>query len=326
MKSSIFPIAKDPVPYERRVVSVPSPIGDHVAEAVVYMPEGKVKTHLFVVHDMCDNKSRYEPFAEALATYGHAVTLSDLRGHGNSPVDGQYGYFSANEGSERQVIDIATLIGRNYQYAIPSVLLGFGMGALFGLSYLKRNPSQIAGLILSGPYLPWVPFTLDMVLTGISSFFYPLKPGYLFRERFHRRLLESIENPQTKFDWLNSKPEAIEAYLATDHCGEPLKKRGYFDLTLLMSDVYQSISWQITQRRLPIQVFFGGHDPVRQLRRHGPEELVKQLRWLGYQETKLRYFPNSRHELLFDNDAQAMFNAILEFCESRYQAAKLRQA
>ena len=43
MKSSIFPIAKDPVPYERRVVSVPSPIGDHVAEAVVYMPEGKVK-------------------------------------------------------------------------------------------------------------------------------------------------------------------------------------------------------------------------------------------------------------------------------------------
>jgi len=320
MKSKVlYPQAQQPVPFERRVTSLSSPIGDHRTEAYIYMPESEPKTQVYFIHDVNDNKSRYENFAEALVGYGHAVTLFDLRGHGRSPVDGQYGYFAANEGWERQIRDMAAIFARNTQINRPTILIGSGVGALFALSYLKRNPSQISGAILMGPYTKWPSLSWARAVTGVVSFFDPVGKGVSFQRKFNEALNANIQSSETEYDWLSTIHTEVLAYLATEHCGEPLCKRGYYDLTLLQTDVYSTALWQITQRRLPIHLYYGSLDPVESLTHRGGENLVKHLRQVGYSETELRTLPRSRHDLLFDVDAEATFNEILAFCEARAQ-------
>lgn len=321
MKTKIqYPQAPKPIPFERRVTQLPSPIGDHRAEAYIYMPESEPKTQVYFVHDVNDNKVRYQHFAETLVGYGHAVTLFDLRGHGRSPVDGQYGYFAANEGWERQIRDMATIFARNAQVNHPTILIGSGIGALFVLSYLKRNPSQISGAILLGPYTKWPGLNWAKTVTGVTSFFDPIGKGIRFQRKFNDALNANIPSPETDYDWLSTIRREVEAYLATEHCGEPLCKRGYYDLTLLQSDIYSTSLWQITQRRLPIHIYYGGQDPVESLTHRGGESLVRHLRQVGYSETELFSIPRSRHDLLFDVDADAIFDEIVAFCEARAQA------
>lgn len=325
MKTKIqYPQAPVPIPFERRIIYLASPIGDHRSEAIVYVPESEPKTQVYFVHDINDNKVRYQGFAEALAGYGHAVTLFDLRGHGRSPVDGQYGYFAANEGWERQIRDMAAIFARNAQVNRPTILIGSGIGALFVLSYLKRNPSQINGAILLGPYTKWPGLGWARVSTGVVSFFDPIGKGVGFQRKFNSALNASIQSPQTEYDWLSTIPSEVEAYLATENCGVPLCKRAYYDLSLLQTDVYSTSAWQITQRRLPIHIYYGGQDPVESLTHRGGESMVKHLRQIGYSETELYSIPRSRHDLLFDVDADAIFNEILAFCEARAQTVPKR--
>lgn len=325
MKTKIqYPHSLEPVAFERRVTHLLSPIGDHRAEAYIYMPESEPKTQVYFIHDISDNKIRYENFAEALAGYGHAVTLFDLRGHGRSPVDGQYGYFAANEGWERQIRDIAAIIGRNVQVNRPIILIGAGVGALFALSYLKRNPSEISGAILLGPYAKWPGLSWARTVTGVVSFFDPVGKGVGFQRRFNETLNANIPTPETPYDWLSTLPDEVQAYLATEHCGEPLCKRGYHDLSLLQTDAYSPSLWQITQRRLPIHIYYGGLDPAENLSHRGGESLVKYLRQIGYSETELITLPRSRHALLFDVEAESTFNEIAAFCDARAQLVPRR--
>lgn len=52
--------------------------------AVIWLPDGEVKSVLQIVHGMTEHIGRYEQLAEALTREGIAVAGFDLRGHGQN--------------------------------------------------------------------------------------------------------------------------------------------------------------------------------------------------------------------------------------------------
>lgn len=146
----------------------------------VYEPrEGDIRSLVFFIHGMSDYRRRYDSFARFLAKEGHTVVLFDLRGHGESLVDGQRGFFFYNEGSERQIDDISLLIAYfKGKYSDPkTIIIGHSLGSLFARAFVKKNPSDLSALLLLASPAWKKGINFAWIYSGIVSFFSPLKPA-----------------------------------------------------------------------------------------------------------------------------------------------------
>ena len=61
----------------------------------IYEPQViiRVKAVLFVQHDLNENASNYDHFANFMCDKGYVVVVSDMVGHGHSLIDFEQGYF-----------------------------------------------------------------------------------------------------------------------------------------------------------------------------------------------------------------------------------------
>jgi alpha-beta hydrolase superfamily lysophospholipase len=103
-----------------------------------------------VVHGYGDHGGRYAWLGEDLAGRGVALYTYDLRGHGHSSgVRGQIRDFG------EYLADTEAFLGevRRAQPGKPLFLLGHSMGGLICARLAEERPPDVAGLILSSPFL-----------------------------------------------------------------------------------------------------------------------------------------------------------------------------
>lgn len=65
----------------------------------IYEPQViiRVKAVLFVQHDLNENASNYDHFANFMCDKGYVVVVSDMVGHGRSLIDFEQGYFGKTD-------------------------------------------------------------------------------------------------------------------------------------------------------------------------------------------------------------------------------------
>ena len=65
----------------------------------IYEPQViiRVKAVLFVQHDLNENASNYDHFANFMCDKGYVVVVSDMVGHGHSLIDFEQGYFGKTD-------------------------------------------------------------------------------------------------------------------------------------------------------------------------------------------------------------------------------------
>jgi alpha-beta hydrolase superfamily lysophospholipase len=103
-----------------------------------------------VVHGYGDHGGRYAWLGEDLAARGHALYACDLRGHGHATGRrGQIGRF------DEYLVDTEAFLDevRRAQPGKPLFLLGHSMGGLVCARLAEVRPPQVAGLVLSSPFL-----------------------------------------------------------------------------------------------------------------------------------------------------------------------------
>lgn len=162
-----------------------------------WIPDGKVKASIALVHGLGEHIGRYEYVAEAFTEAGYAMTGFDLRGHGKS--DGIRGFSTSNDA----VMDD---ISQNIQNAkndfpnVPTFLYGHSLGGNLVLYYSLTRKPEVKGVIATSPGL------------GTAK---PLPPALLVLTKMLYRLAPSMQiNNTLETSGLSRDPEVEKKYLA----------------------------------------------------------------------------------------------------------------
>jgi lysophospholipase len=118
---------------------------------IVCRPVAEPRATVAVVHGYGEHAGRYRQLGGELAERGFTMCVYDLRGHGRSP--GRRGHVDRF----KQYLDDTGLFldgARSEVAGRPLFLLGHSMGGLIAASFVEqRRPHDLAGLVLSAPFL-----------------------------------------------------------------------------------------------------------------------------------------------------------------------------
>lgn len=115
-----------------------------------WMPHGKARAHVVVVHGYAEHSGRYAHAAERLARHGYGVHALDLRGHGRS--DGPVALVRSFGEFLGDVRLFMRRIGERHA-GETTFILGHSMGGAIAALYTIVDRPRVAGLVLSGPAL-----------------------------------------------------------------------------------------------------------------------------------------------------------------------------
>lgn len=104
------------------------------------------KAVVCLIHGLGEHSGRYEHVAKFFNENGISFAAFDLRGHGRS--EGKRGH-----AEYQQLMDDITLFLESCKYDCPKILYGHSMGGNLALNYILRYNPDIAGGIISAPFL-----------------------------------------------------------------------------------------------------------------------------------------------------------------------------
>ncbi len=137
-----------------------------------WSPEGEIKAVMAIVHGHGEHSGRYAHVADFLNARGIAVLAYDFFGHGKS--GGKRGYAPSYEGILDSVGELVRQAGERFS-GKPVFLYGHSMGGNFVANYVLRSQPELAGVILSAPWLglAFAPPKSDIILGKIMLRLYP---------------------------------------------------------------------------------------------------------------------------------------------------------
>lgn len=272
-----------------------------------------------ILHGMAEHRGRYLPFMRFLAAHGGAAVIHDLRGHGETAGEANYGYFGDDplEMMMRDVELVGDTLRRKYP-TLPFVLLGHSMGSLIARAYAAGHDEQLSALVVLGEasYNPFVSFGL--LLSHVGELFC----GGHYRSPLLARLAvgtfnrgftpEEAETAGNTFLWLSVDRRNRIAFEEDPACGFDFTLNGYIALFSFMKAAYAPKNWNVRNRTMPVLFLSGEDDPVMTDKKHF-WDAVRFLRDMGYTHVDAHLYPGMRHEILNETDNDRVYGDILSF-------------
>jgi alpha-beta hydrolase superfamily lysophospholipase len=276
-------------------------VGGDGAEIVAFRwePAGPVRAVVQITHGLGEYVRRYEHVAAALVARGYAVQGQDHRAHGaTAGSEGELGKLGANGWSEL-VRDIGVLAqcGRARWPGVPLVLLSHSLGSFATQQFLLDSSDRVDAVVLTGTSLldllePVMDLDADVDLSMFNAPFSPARNG---------------------FDWLSRDNGTVDAYLGDPYCGFGLDPEGMKAMFLGARAVADPARLAQVRFDLPLHVAVGGADPV------GGQAmapvLVDRYRAAGLTEVTLRVYPDARHEILNETNADEVVGDIISWID-----------
>ncbi len=258
----------------------------------VWHPEQRssIKAVIGLVHGMGEHMGRYVHVAQMLNDAGYAVIGFDQRGHGRT--EGKRGhtptYDALMEGIDRLLAEAAT----GYP-DVPVFLLAHSMGGNVALNYLLRKQPDIAGAIVTGPWLKlaFKPPSLQVVLGRIIERIYP----------------SYTNNRPLKAANLTTDPEMIQRYL-----NDPL---GHGQITAkFFFSMLRAGRWAIehaNELRVPTLIMHATDDRVTSsaASKQFADKAGPNCQWIGWD--------GFQHELMNELRREEVFETIRRWLDGR---------
>lgn len=247
-----------------------------------------------VVHGIGEHIGRYIDTAHRLTAAGYHVIADDHRGHGatGAHASGDLtrlgflgpGGLAATIRDVHVVTGLATQLGDGRR----PILLGHSWGSFISQHLLNIRSREYDAAILSG-----------------SAY---CQPGWVRAGRFNRDWNSPTADGH---EWLSRDPA-----VATGFTKDPLTS----DITLLRSHGFWDALRLLTRPSpavrsdLPVLILTGGDDPVGTP--GSVERLARAYRDVGLQHVTQTSYPESRHELFNDLDAETVLDDLLAWLGS----------
>ena len=114
-----------------------------------WLPAGKPKAAIVLVHGHGEHVGRYEHVGAALTGGGYALLGFDLRGHGRS--GGPRGHTPSYEAYMDDIAAFLAQAGERHP-GLPRFLYGHSLGGNLVLNYVLRRRPDLTGVIVTGPW------------------------------------------------------------------------------------------------------------------------------------------------------------------------------
>ncbi|GGK70618.1 alpha/beta hydrolase [Ornithinimicrobium pekingense] len=286
-----------------------------------WLPDGRPRAVVQVVHGMVEHAARYAHVGERLAARGYAVYASDHRGHGRTAPGAEHlGHLGDEHGFADVVDDLVALTDhlRGEHPGVPLVLLGHSMGSLLARAYAARHGERLAGLILSGT-------AGDPGLLGLVGLRLAELEARLRGPRARSRLMEALvlgpyNRPfrpnRTRFDWLSRDEAQVDSYAADELCGGTATAGFYRDLLTGTRWVSEESTYAMTPQDLPVHVVAGEVDPVGGAA--AVAEVSQRLRRAGVRDVTTKVWPDARHEVLNEVNRDEVEDDLLAWLDARF--------
>jgi len=261
-----------------------------------WLPAGRVRSALVIVHGIADHSGRYATFATALVEAGHAAYAVDLRGHGLTAEATGVGE-TGPPGIDGVINDVAQLVelARSESSGTPVFVFGHSIGAVIVQAFVQRHHPQIGGMILCGS-----PGSSDSVRRIFEGF-----RGSTTRQ-YRARSSE-------RYDWLSRDVESVRAYAADPFCGDniAMSYRYVVGLVALTMRVMRDDAVAGMPATAPI-LLLSGEEDLASSNAANVRRLHAHLTATGQQVTA-RYYPQARHDLLHEVVAEQVQADILSW-------------
>lgn len=276
-----------PVRYEEDAFTTPD--GLRLVERH-WIPEGRPRAHVAVLHGYAEHGGRYAHFGESLARRGYGVHALDLRGHGRS--DGPIALVrSFNEYLADVRLFMARLAERHPGERV--FLLGHSMGGTIAALYAIVDRPAIAGMLLSGPAL------------GAAR-----NPGIVTRAM----LLLGRLAPRLPAVRLDATAVSRDPGVVLRYCNDPLVYRGRVraGLVAAMIRAARHIDQRMHQLALPLLVMHGTED---RLAAH--QHSVELHERAASADKALRLYEGLYHEILNEPERDEVIADIAAWLDAR---------
>lgn len=268
-----------------------------------------------IAHGVSEHIERYDEFARVLANKGYIVCGNDHLGHGKSveTLD-DLGFFAEEDGDVRMVDDMHILYNIMHKRypELPYYLFGHSMGSFCARVYAANFAYELSGLILCGTgELPSAAVVLEEPIRLLCR---KLGARASVPNSIADKLTNiGIKDPKTNKDWLSVNEENVARYIADPLCGAELKLGGVRDLLSLANSACTDDWAYMIPPTLPILLISGAKDPIG-FNGKGVINVCDNLEDAGH-EPKVILYPGLRHEILNEDEREAVYHDILEWLD-----------
>jgi alpha-beta hydrolase superfamily lysophospholipase len=288
-------------------------------QAKSYYPEEKdPKAIVQIVHGMAEHMGRYHDFATFLAQNGVAVYLHDHPGHGeDAHQEGRLGIIPKRRGWEVMLENTRALYThiRKKRPDIPLFLFGHSMGSVLVRHFTAVYPIYLKGLVLSAPFeTPAWLLQISRTIVNVQAWFAGQRHrSKWFNRMFYGNLNRPFRKGPTRFEWISSQREEIDAYVNDPMCGFDCSIAFYNNLfkgIAAMRKAQQNLKYRKT---LPVLILAGQQDPVG----HFGKDAIRihqDFYQQKFQNLTIKVFPG-RHELLHDSASEQLQHFFLNWIE-----------
>lgn len=270
-----------------------------------------------IIHGMAEYIERYNSFAEYLSSLGYLVVGHDHLGHGKSvdQLDPQHGYFGKGETAQHVIEDIEVVRGATAeQYpSLPYFMLGHSMGSFALRCYLQKYNGTISGAVLMGTGAGAAIIPTALSITAGLNKLQPKKVNHLLDELAFGSFSKKFPEPG-RFNWLSKNQENIRSYEEDELTGFTFTNNGFHTLFQLIHGANKKGWADSIAEALPILVISGEQDPVGGYGK-GVRKTAKALNDSGVKDVSLVLFAELRHELLFEDEKQQVYEKIGSWLE-----------
>lgn len=293
--------------------------------ATAWVPEGRPRAVVQIIHGMNEYIDRYDRFARYLAGQGFYVVGEDHLGHGKSvPEGGTFGYFAEHDAATILVRDVHRLKKQTQEKLgerdeIPYFILGHSMGSIMLRNYLLRYGNGIDGAMILGTGTPALPFLAGASVLTASLM--AIKGGRYVSKKLvsltFGSYMDRIEQPRTFYDWVTTDETELEKYVKDPLCtGFTFTVNGFNTLAELSRRM--QIKTLITRipKKLPVLIASGSEDPVGAYGKD-PQDLYDTYLNLDMTKVTLKIYPEMRHEILNEKGKEQVFEDIYNWLKQQ---------